>query len=505
MMDALMLHVLAWPALGAAILVFGFAPGAALRVIVLFYRRDHPRRQELLGELYAVPRMERPFWVAEQLEIALFEGLRDRFAARRPTASGHRGLGYAVGAALMVLLVGLDAVPLYWAAQAFGLNSASTWLMTLTLVVMSVAAMLGFTMTRHHRWRRGLLVGVVAVAYFALIALRTESLTAWYADSLLAALLQSAILTAISAGLVLCGSAVLARIPPRRASAVGHRRLGYAVGAALMVLLVVLNAVPLYWAAQAFSLDPASTRLVTLTLVVMSVAAMHGFTLTRHHQRRRGLLVGVVAATYLALLVLCAQFLATMDENSFLVVLPLPAILTAASAGLVLCGSAVLARIPPRPASAAGHRRLGYAVGAALMVLVVALGAVPLYWAAQAYAFNPAGTWLATATLVVTSVAAVLGFTLTRHHWRRRGLLVGVVAAAYLAMLALRTQFLTTWYSDSLPAALLQSAILTAGSAGLVLCGSAMLARIPPRPAPGVSLGSRAVTDMTAGLDAAPT
>lgn len=71
-------HVIAWPAFGLALLVFGFAPGAVLRLIVLAFSRDDPRRRELLAELYAVPRIERPFWVAEQLEVALFEGLRGR-------------------------------------------------------------------------------------------------------------------------------------------------------------------------------------------------------------------------------------------------------------------------------------------------------------------------------------------------------------------------------------------------------------------------------------------
>jgi len=57
--------------------------GAALRLIVLAFDREDPRRQELLAELYAVPRVERPFWVAEQLEVALIEGLgyRLRWAA----------------------------------------------------------------------------------------------------------------------------------------------------------------------------------------------------------------------------------------------------------------------------------------------------------------------------------------------------------------------------------------------------------------------------------------
>ena len=93
-MTGMIAQLLAWPTLGVALLVFGFAPGVVLRLIVLFYRRDNPRRQELLGELYAVPRIERPFWVAEQLEVALFEGLRDRLRAwrdrRTPRIDGLR-------------------------------------------------------------------------------------------------------------------------------------------------------------------------------------------------------------------------------------------------------------------------------------------------------------------------------------------------------------------------------------------------------------------------------
>lgn len=82
-MDALILHVMAWPTLGSAVLVWGFAPGALLRLTVRLYPRDHPRRREMLGELCGVPRIERPFWVAEQLEAALSEGLGGRLAAWR--------------------------------------------------------------------------------------------------------------------------------------------------------------------------------------------------------------------------------------------------------------------------------------------------------------------------------------------------------------------------------------------------------------------------------------
>ena len=78
--------VLSLPALLIALLVFGFAPGAILRMIVLVFPPEDPRRRELLAELHAVPRIERPFWVVEQLEVALFEGLWERIVW---AATGH--------------------------------------------------------------------------------------------------------------------------------------------------------------------------------------------------------------------------------------------------------------------------------------------------------------------------------------------------------------------------------------------------------------------------------
>ena len=62
----------------------------------------------------------------------------------------HRVLSFGLGFAIVVALVILDAVPLNWAAQAFGLNSAGTWLVTFILVVASIGAMLGFELTRGH-------------------------------------------------------------------------------------------------------------------------------------------------------------------------------------------------------------------------------------------------------------------------------------------------------------------------------------------------------------------
>ena len=77
-MGDLLQAVASWQALVGALILFGFAPGVALRTILLIYPRSHPRRAELIGELYCYPRWERPFWVAEQLEVAIFEGLPGR-------------------------------------------------------------------------------------------------------------------------------------------------------------------------------------------------------------------------------------------------------------------------------------------------------------------------------------------------------------------------------------------------------------------------------------------
>ncbi len=95
-MTSLIFHVLSWPTIVIALLVWGFAPGALLRVIVLAFHRDDPRRHELLGELHAIPRIERPFWVVEQLEVALVEGLGQRLvwaATGRIIYRWHLGSG----------------------------------------------------------------------------------------------------------------------------------------------------------------------------------------------------------------------------------------------------------------------------------------------------------------------------------------------------------------------------------------------------------------------------
>jgi hypothetical protein len=175
--------------------------------------RDHPQvegeiKETVRADIY-LQELQGRTQAAEQAERAAEQ--RVTTLMTRHDAGGHRILGFAIGAALVTLLVVLDAIPLNWAAQAFGLDPVATWLVTFILVVASVGAMLGFELTRERPRLRGLLAAVVTTGYLALLGLRTEFLITVTSESLPVALLQSAILAAISAGLVLCGAAVLAR------------------------------------------------------------------------------------------------------------------------------------------------------------------------------------------------------------------------------------------------------------------------------------------------------
>ena len=125
-----------------------------------------------------------------------------------------------------------------------------------------------------------------------------------------------------------------------------------------------------------------------------------------------------------------------------------------------------------------GERRpVPFGLGFAIIVTLVVLGAFPLNWAAQAFSLDNDGTWVVTVILLAASVGAMLGFELIRGHSRRRGILIAVVTVGFLALLGLRTEYLTIVAGDSFPVAVFQSTLLTAISAGLVLCGAAVLTR----------------------------
>lgn len=89
-MIELLRGVVSWPSLVSVIVVFGFAPKFCLRLMVLAYPRSDPRRSELIAELEVVPRIERPLWVAEQLEVALSEGIGHRVSAAIRRLTGRR-------------------------------------------------------------------------------------------------------------------------------------------------------------------------------------------------------------------------------------------------------------------------------------------------------------------------------------------------------------------------------------------------------------------------------
>lgn len=91
MMAELLRAVVSWPTLLVVVLSFGFVPGFVLRLLVMIYPRDDPRRRELVSQLYVLRRLERPFFVAEQLETVLFEGVPHRAGTFRATVSRLAG------------------------------------------------------------------------------------------------------------------------------------------------------------------------------------------------------------------------------------------------------------------------------------------------------------------------------------------------------------------------------------------------------------------------------
>lgn len=94
MNDLLNIGASAWHVFPLGVFVvaitLGFMPGRLLRLIVWLYPKRHPRRDELIAELYVLGYLKRPVWVLEQLETALTEGCRARIQARRERAARAR-------------------------------------------------------------------------------------------------------------------------------------------------------------------------------------------------------------------------------------------------------------------------------------------------------------------------------------------------------------------------------------------------------------------------------
>ena len=65
-------------AVGLLALTFVFAPGVLLHLGVLIYPMGDERRAQFTADLYDVPFIKRPFWVASTLVRCLFEGVSAR-------------------------------------------------------------------------------------------------------------------------------------------------------------------------------------------------------------------------------------------------------------------------------------------------------------------------------------------------------------------------------------------------------------------------------------------
>jgi hypothetical protein len=153
-MAELLAAVTSWPGLVLVLVVFGFAPRFCLRLIVLAYPSSDPRRTELIAELYAVPRIERPLWVAEQLEVALFEGLihrlRGRRMARKGVVADRRGRGIGISRGIGIVSVILLVVGYLFGIQTLfnlGVDIVGVWIIRITFRA-------GRGLAHRHRRRR---------------------------------------------------------------------------------------------------------------------------------------------------------------------------------------------------------------------------------------------------------------------------------------------------------------------------------------------------------------
>lgn len=126
------------PRLLFLVIVYGFCPYSVLWVAVRIWPKDHPRRQELLGEFEHVAVWYRPIWVAEMVARALLDGTSARLRHRRSVMRGRtmripRSVKFA-GAGALVLTVAV-AVPAF---ASEGVGSLAGWLTISVFLVLLV-------------------------------------------------------------------------------------------------------------------------------------------------------------------------------------------------------------------------------------------------------------------------------------------------------------------------------------------------------------------------------
>jgi hypothetical protein len=144
--------------------------------------------------------------------------------ARAHDEDHARGFRFAIGTAMAVGLAGIDAVPAFLAAQAFGLDLWTTVGIAAVLVAALAAAMWAVT-HRAAGWRRWAVAGALAAGLAMLGALRWWYLIVTAGDPASAAL-EAGGLTVFTALLVWFGFLVLGHTEPHHVSAAARRARG---------------------------------------------------------------------------------------------------------------------------------------------------------------------------------------------------------------------------------------------------------------------------------------
>ena len=127
-----------------------------------------------------------------------------------------------------------------------------------------------------------------------------------------------------------------------------------------------------------------------------------------------------------------------------------------------------------------GLWHIRFTFGAFIVAALLLADVLPLNWMAQAFGLGVAATWIVTAIWLAASGGAMAGLELTRYYRRRHTALLALIAAAYVALVSLRTSFLVTIVRTPVTAAALQALLLGAISASLLICGATVIARTQP-------------------------
>lgn len=170
---------------------------------------------------------------ADQFDAGAEQASRDaaeaqaRAIAERHKASPHKRVNRLLGTGLAICLAVLDTLPAYWSAEAFGLNRASTLMLTALLCAALGGAMwlLDLFVDKHRRLASRILGCALGAGFVGMFVLRLEYLQVSSGSDIRSSAIQALALTSISAALVAVGFVLLShRLPAPVASAEGTAR-----------------------------------------------------------------------------------------------------------------------------------------------------------------------------------------------------------------------------------------------------------------------------------------